>query len=122
MPANHTRATFAYATVGIGAVGLLATGADHLYEYLADQFSTVPPIGTLFLLNFIACTLVGAGLLVSLGRVNQHFSDRIRALHRAERNWNRRLVARRALDQRELEPVWLHGYWLPARDRHGDRG
>jgi hypothetical protein len=48
---------------------VLATGVDHLEEYTANQFSTVPTIGTLFLLNFIAATVVGVGLLLPLGRI-----------------------------------------------------
>jgi hypothetical protein len=47
-----------------GALGVLATGADHLEEYTANQFSSVPTIGTLFLLNFLASLVIAAGLVV----------------------------------------------------------
>jgi hypothetical protein len=66
MPVKHSHNTLALTALVIGALAILATGADHLEEYAANQFSTVPTIGTLFLLNFIAATLVGIGLLVPL--------------------------------------------------------
>lgn len=47
-----------------GALGVLATGADHLDEYAANQFSSVPTIGTLFLLNFLASLAIAAGLVL----------------------------------------------------------
>jgi hypothetical protein len=59
---------------------VLATGADHLEEYTANQFSTVPTIGTLFLLNFIAATVIGVGLLLPLGRITERFADPLRVL------------------------------------------
>ena len=52
-----------------GALGVLATGADHLEEYTANHFSSVPTIGTLFLLNFIGSVVIAAGLLVPLPRI-----------------------------------------------------
>lgn len=66
--------------LGAGALAVLATGADHLEEYTANQFSTVPTIGTLFLFNFIAATVVGVGLLLPLGRVTKRFAEPLRAL------------------------------------------
>src|SRR6266480_734018 len=46
----------------LGALSLLAVGAVHLqqYNYL---YSTIPTIGTLFLLNFLGATAMGLGLL-----------------------------------------------------------
>jgi hypothetical protein len=64
----------------IGALALLTTGADHLEEYTVNQFSTVPTIGTLFLLNFISATLVGVGLLLPLGRLSKRLAERLRAV------------------------------------------
>jgi hypothetical protein len=64
----------------VGAAAVLVTGADHLEEYTSGQFSTVPTIGTLFLLNFIAATLVGVGLLLPLGRITKRFAGAIRGL------------------------------------------
>ena len=80
MLASRTPPIVAHLTLGVGAFALLATGADHLDEYVANQFSTVPTIGTLFLLNFIAATLVGVGLLLPLGRIAKRLADPLRAL------------------------------------------
>ncbi len=51
-----------------GGVALLAVGGIHLEQYTAGHFSVVPTIGTLFLLNFIAATVLGLWLLVPFGR------------------------------------------------------
>ena len=64
MPANRTHTILAHVALVVGALAVLATGADHLDEYAANGFSTVPTIGTLFLLNFVAATLIGVGLLL----------------------------------------------------------
>jgi hypothetical protein len=52
----------------LGALSLLAVGAVHLqqYNYL---YSTIPTIGTLFLLNFAGATVLGLGLLAPVERV-----------------------------------------------------
>lgn len=75
---NHT--FIRHFTLGLGALGVLATGADHLYEYAANEFSSVPTIGTLFLLNFIAATVLGLGLLLPLGRVTPRLTVPIKGL------------------------------------------
>jgi hypothetical protein len=80
MPANRTRKTVVNAALVIGAVAVVVTGADHLDEYAANGFSTVPTIGTLFLLNFIASTLVGVGLLLPWRLLAQRFADPLRTL------------------------------------------
>jgi hypothetical protein len=51
----------------VGALAVLAVGAVHLqqYDYL---YSSVPTIGTLFLLNFLGATVIGLGLLAPLER------------------------------------------------------
>lgn len=56
------------ATRFLGALSLLAVGAIHLqqYEYL---YSTLPTIGTLFLLNFAGATAIGLGLLAPVERL-----------------------------------------------------
>jgi hypothetical protein len=77
---RHTRPILARLTLVVGAAALLAAGADHLYEYAANGFSTVPTIGTLFLLNFIAATAVGMGLLLPWRRIAKRFADPLRAL------------------------------------------
>ena len=77
MPVNHTRTILGRAALVIGALAVLATGAVHLEEYAGNQFSSVPTIGTLFLLNFIAATAVGIGLLAPLP---ERFRASVRAL------------------------------------------
>jgi hypothetical protein len=62
----------------VGALALLATGADHLEEYTSNYFSSVPTIGTLFLLNFVAATAVGIGLLLPLGRILPRHAAKLR--------------------------------------------
>jgi len=53
----------------LGALAVLAVGAVHLDQYVAAHFDAVPVIGPLFLLNFIAATVIGAGLLIPLARL-----------------------------------------------------
>jgi hypothetical protein len=77
---NRTRTTLAGFALVIGALALLATGAVHLDEYAGDGFSTVPTIGTLFLLNFIASAFVGVALLLPLRRLAKRFASPVRAL------------------------------------------
>ena len=60
-----------------GALLVLFVGADHLYEYSHDDYSVLPTIGTLFLLNFISATLVAALLLAPVKRVLGRFGDRV---------------------------------------------
>jgi hypothetical protein len=52
----------------LGALSLLAVGAVHVqqYQYL---YSTIPTIGTLFVLNFVAATVIGLGLFAPLERL-----------------------------------------------------
>jgi hypothetical protein len=56
----------------LAALSLLATGAVHLQQYLTG-YSSIPTIGTLFLLNAIAAGLVGFGLAAPIAAV---LSDR----------------------------------------------
>jgi hypothetical protein len=80
MTTTRTHAYLAQLALSIGAIAVLVTGADHLYEYDVNHFSTVPTIGTLFLLNFIAATLIAAGLVFPLGRITRRFADPLRVL------------------------------------------
>lgn len=80
MLANRTRTVLAHLALGVGGAAVLVTGADHRDEYTANQFSTVPTIGTLFLLNFIAASVVGAGLLLPLGHTAKRYADPVRRL------------------------------------------
>jgi hypothetical protein len=52
----------------LGALSVLAVGAVHLqqYNYL---YSSIPTIGTLFLLNFVGATAIGLGLLAPVERI-----------------------------------------------------
>jgi hypothetical protein len=51
----------------LGALALVAVGAIHLQQYL-KLYSSVPTIGTLFLLNFIGATILGIALLTPIER------------------------------------------------------
>jgi hypothetical protein len=53
----------------LGALSILGVGAVHLQQYIGNGYSTVPTIGTLFLLNAISAGIVGFGLLLPLKRV-----------------------------------------------------
>lgn len=77
---DRTRTILAGAALVTGALAVLATGAVHLDEYAGDGFSTVPTIGTLFLLNFIASAIVGVALLLPLRRLAKRFASPFRAL------------------------------------------
>jgi hypothetical protein len=52
----------------LGALSILGVGAVHLQQY-GNGYSTVPTIGTLFLLNAISAGVVGFGLLLPLERL-----------------------------------------------------
>jgi len=49
-----------------GGLALLVVGGIHLEQCTAGQFSAVPTIGTLFLVNFVAATVLGLWLLLPL--------------------------------------------------------
>src|ERR1700684_3668642 len=57
----------------LGAILILFVGADHYYEYAVDDYSVLPTIGTLFLLNFISASVVGLALLAPLDRIFHRF-------------------------------------------------
>ncbi|MBV9310601.1 MAG: hypothetical protein JOZ73_07210 [Solirubrobacterales bacterium] len=80
MPADRRLKIPTDIALAVGAVGVLATGADHFVEYAAKGFSSVPTIGFLFLLNFISATLIGIGLLLPWRRLTERFADPLRAL------------------------------------------
>jgi hypothetical protein len=52
----------------LGAAAVLTVGAIHLQQYEV-LYSTVPTIGTLFVLNFAGATAIGLGLLAPLERM-----------------------------------------------------
>jgi hypothetical protein len=60
-PAPGTRWWWLTARV-LGALSTLVVGAVHLQQYF-ELYSSVPTIGTLFVLNFVGATAIGLGLL-----------------------------------------------------------
>src|SRR5690348_6971643 len=64
----------------LGAAAVLATGVAHIEQYSVDNYSTVPTIGTLFLLNFIASIVIAVGLIAPLRRVTRNYTEAVRAL------------------------------------------
>jgi hypothetical protein len=59
---------------------VLVTGVAHIEQYAVDDYSTVPTIGTLFLLNFIAAIVIAVGLVAPIGRIAGRYTDAVRAL------------------------------------------
>jgi hypothetical protein len=59
------RAIVAQAFRYLGALAVLATGVAHIEQQPVDNYSTVPTIGTLFLLNFIAAIVVAIAVEVA---------------------------------------------------------
>jgi hypothetical protein len=74
------RSIIARASLYLGALAVLATGVDHIQQYSDNNYSTVPTIGTLFLLNFIAAIVIAIGLIAPLRRVAGRYTDAVRAV------------------------------------------
>ena len=53
----------------LGALALLGVGAVHLQQYYAADYSGVPTIGPLFLLNGIGSGILGVALLLPVERM-----------------------------------------------------
>ena len=53
----------------LGAVSLLVVGAVHLQQYIGNDYSVLPTIGPLFLLNAIGAGIVAIGLLAPIERM-----------------------------------------------------
>lgn len=81
--AEQTRTRSVTATRTLGALALLVIGGVHYQQYHYAFYSSIPTIGTLFLLNFIAGTALGLFLIVPvrsrLGRVGK-LLDQLAAL------------------------------------------
>ena len=77
---TRRRATVAQALRYLGALAVLATGIAHIEQYAVDDYSTVPTIGTLFLLNFIGAIVIAVGLIAPLGRVAGRYTAAIRTV------------------------------------------
>lgn len=63
----------------LGALAVLATGAVHLYEF-EHFYSSIPTIGTLFVLNFLGATAIGLGLLAPLERITRRYGSTLLSL------------------------------------------
>jgi hypothetical protein len=61
-------------------LAVLGTGVAHIEQYSVDSYSTVPTIGTLFLLNFIAAIVIAVGLIAPIKRVAGRYADATHAL------------------------------------------
>ncbi len=58
----------------LGAIAALTVGAVHLQQYF-KLYSSVPTIGTLFVLNFAAAAVIGLALLAPLERLLGRLGD-----------------------------------------------
>jgi hypothetical protein len=63
----------------LGALSLLASGAVHLQQY-EDLYSAIPTIGTLFVVDFVAATVLGVSLLVPFERWAPRWGPRMVAV------------------------------------------
>ena len=77
---THRRSTIARIALYLGAASLVVSGVDHINEYYANDFRTVPTIGVLFLLNFVAAVVVAVGLIAPIGRIAGRYADAVRAV------------------------------------------
>jgi hypothetical protein len=59
----------------LGALLLLFVGLDHYYEYSVHDYSVIPTIGTLFLLNFISAAGIGLLLLLPLEHISRRYGS-----------------------------------------------
>jgi hypothetical protein len=75
---TRRRSIIAQAFRYLGALAVLATGVAHIEQYSVDDYSTVPTIGTLFLLNFIAAIVIAVGLVAPLRRLAGRYTDAVR--------------------------------------------
>ena len=58
VPRDHASRMLRY----LGAAALLGVGADHLDQYALEHYAAIPTIGTLFVINFAAATVVAVCL------------------------------------------------------------
>ena len=78
--AAPSRRIIARAALYLGALAVLVTSIDHIQQYYGEDYSTVPTIGTLFFLNFVAAVVIAVGLVAPLGRIAGRYADAVRAL------------------------------------------
>jgi hypothetical protein len=77
---THRRSTIAWIALFLGAASLVVSGVDHIQQYYANDYRTVPTIGRLFVLNFVSAVVVAAGLIAPIGRVAGRYAGAIRAV------------------------------------------
>ena len=77
---TNRRSIVARVALYLGALAVLATGVDHIQQYYANDYSSVPTIGTLFFLNFVSAVIIAVGLLAPLGRLAGRYADAVRAV------------------------------------------
>jgi hypothetical protein len=77
---THHRSTIAWTALYLGAAALVVSGVDHIQQYYANDYRTVPTIGRLFVLNFVSAVVVAAGLIAPIGRVAGRYAGAIRAV------------------------------------------
>jgi hypothetical protein len=63
----------------LGAAAVLALGAVHLQQYF-KFYSSVPTIGTMFVLNFLGASAIGLALLAPIERLAGRFASAVVAL------------------------------------------
>jgi hypothetical protein len=78
-PAESASSGVEQALRTLGALSVLAVGAVHLQQYFS-LYSSIPTIGTLFVLNFVGATVIGLGLLAPVERLYDRPSGVLPAL------------------------------------------
>jgi hypothetical protein len=76
---THGRATTAWIALYLGAASLVVSGVEHIHQYFANDYRTIPTIGRLFVLNFVSAVVVAAGLIAPIGLVTRRYANAIRA-------------------------------------------
>jgi hypothetical protein len=76
---THRVSTIAWISLYLGAASLVVSGVDHIQQYYANDYRTVPTIGRLFVLNFVSAVVVAAGLIAPIGHVARRYAGAIRA-------------------------------------------
>jgi len=79
---TRARPTIARVALYLGALAVLATGIAHVQQFYADDYSSVPTIGTLFYLNFLAAVLIAARATGSTAGRVVCVGDDARLLHK----------------------------------------
>jgi hypothetical protein len=77
---THRRSIVAWIALYLGAASLVVSGVDHIQQYYVNDYSTIPTIGPLFLLNFVAAVVIAVGLIAPIGRIAGRHADAIRAV------------------------------------------